>query len=298
MLKIAHPAEDLLQSNFQTEALLHIERRDPGLHVQRVVLALNGEAELLLSFEGQTRVVRMVTFMEGTLLRHAPVTTKQQRNMGAELARLGEALKDFDHPAADHVLLWDIQNAESLRSMFDVFDPECRAWMEGYLDTFSRDVKPLFQHMRKQIVHNDLNSDNALVQPNDPDAVAAILDFGDMVRTPLINDVVVAVAYALGEPDAMFEAPKAFLEGYQSVTPLAPEELDAFYDLLMTRMMLRLTLTEWRANRFPENKEYILRNNERTWRQFEKLRSMTQDEVEKALFGASPISAEAFEWRI
>ncbi|MDT4840063.1 Homoserine kinase [compost metagenome] len=298
VLKIAHPAEDRLLSNFQAEALLHVEKRDPGIHVQRVVRALTGETELNLVFDGQSRTVRMVTYMEGTLLRHAPVTMNQQRNLGIELARLGCALKDFDHPAADHVLLWDIQNADGLRTMFDVFDPERRSWMEGYLETFVQEVKPLFSHMRKQVVHNDLNSDNALVQPNDPDQIAAILDFGDMVRTPLVNDVVVAAAYALGESDSLLDAPRAFLEGYQSVTPLTAEELDVFYDLLMVRMVLRLTLTEWRASRFPENRDYILRNTRRSWRQFEQLRSMSRAEVEERLFGGARPSASTIEWRL
>ncbi|MCY1309628.1 hypothetical protein D9M70_597390 [compost metagenome] len=119
-----------------------------------------------------------------------------------------------------------------------------------------------------------------------------------MVRTPLVNDVVVAAAYALGESDSLLDAPRAFLEGYQSVTPLTAEELDVFYDLLMVRMVLRLTLTEWRASRFPENRDYILRNTRRSWRQFEQLRSMSRAEVEERLFGGARPSASTIEWRL
>lgn len=297
VLKVAHPAEDRLLSNLQSEALLHVEMRDPGLHVQRVLRGLNGSSELALEFEGQVRIVRMVSYLEGTLLRHAPVSLAQQRNLGIELARLSVALRDFDHPGADHVLLWDIQHSEGLRAMFDVFDAERRPWMEEILETFVKDVKPLLSRLRKQVVHNDLNSDNALVQPDDMDQIAGILDFGDMVRTALVNDVAVAVAYALGDGEALLEAPRAFLEGYQSVTPLTDEEMDIFHDLLMVRMVLRLTLTEWRAARFPENSEYILRNTPRTWTQFERLRSMSRAQVEQGLFGERPVVASTIEWR-
>lgn len=297
VLKIAHPAEERLLSNLQSEALLHVEARDPQLHVQRVIRGLNGNAELALEFDGQVRIVRMVSYLEGTLLRHAPVSLLQQRNLGIELARLSVALQDFEHPGADHVLLWDIQHAEGLRPMFDVFDPVRRPWMEETLDIFVNQVKPVLARLRKQVVHNDLNSDNALVRPDAPEQIAGILDFGDMVRTALVNDVVVAVAYALGDGDALLEAARAFLEGYQSVMPLTDEELDVFYDLLMVRMVLRLTLTEWRAARFPENSEYILRNTPRTWTQFEQLRSMSRNQVEQGLFGARPITASAIEWR-
>ncbi|MFG0359810.1 phosphotransferase [Pseudomonas sp. zbq_11] len=297
VLKIAHPAEDRLLANFQSEALLHVEQRDPGLHVQRVIRALGGQSELALEFDGQTRIVRMVSYLEGTLLRHAPVSPEQQFNLGVELARLGVALRDFEHPSADHMLLWDIQHVERLRPMFDVFEPLHRAWVEEALARYVEHAKPVLSGLRRQVVHNDLNSDNALVDPQDPSRVAAILDFGDMVRTALVNDVVVAVAYALGDGEQLLDAPRAFVDGYQSVTPLTDDELEIFHDLLMVRMALRLTLTEWRASRFPENRDYILRNTPRTWTQFEQLRGLSREQVESALFGERGLSARAIEWR-
>ncbi|WP_262137622.1 phosphotransferase [Pseudomonas sp. Marseille-Q5117] len=297
VLKIAHPAEDRLLANFQSEALLHIEQRDPGLHVQRVIRGLNGKSELELEFEGQPRIVRMVSYMEGTLLRHAPVSLEQQRNLGIELARLGLALRDFDHPSADHMLLWDIQHVERLQPMFEVFDAVRRPWVEEALQRYVSHVKPVLSGLRRQVVHNDLNSDNALVDPQDPTRIAAILDFGDMVRTSLVNDVVVAVGYAFGEGENLLEAPRSFLEGYQSVTPLTENELEVFHDLLMVRMALRLTLTEWRASRFPDNRDYILRNTPRTWQQFEQLRAMRRDQIEQALFGEPASTAVDIEWR-
>ncbi|AUZ58564.1 Aminotransferase [Pseudomonas sp. XWY-1] len=297
VLKIAHPAEDRMLANFQSAALLHVEQRDPGLHVQRVIRALDGRSELALEFEGQTRIVRMVSYLEGTLLRHAPVSLEQQFNLGVELARLGVALRDFEHPSADHMLLWDIQHAERLRPMFDVFEPVHRAWVEEALERYVSHAKPVLAGLRRQVVHNDLNSDNALVDPQDPSRVAALLDFGDMVRTALVNDVVVAVAYALGDGEQLLEAPRAFIEGYQSVTPLSDDELAIFHDLLMVRMALRLTLTEWRASRFPENRDYILRNTPRTWTQFEQLRTMPRQRVEQMLFGERGLAASAIEWR-
>lgn len=284
VLKITHPAEDALTSNFQTMALLHIEEVDPTLPVQRVVRSLSGEIELRLSFSGQLRTVRVVTYMEGVLLRHAPVSLTQQYNLGAVLARLDRALASFEHPADDHVLLWDIQRADHLKSMLEVFEPGPRGVMQHYLQLFEEQIKPAYRTLRTQVVHNDLNSDNALVAPNDTDRVAAILDFGDMVRTPLINDVAVGVSYQLGEGDELLSGANSFLKGFNSVTQLQEQELAILHDLIMIRMVIRITLTEWRASRFPENRDYILRNTARSWRQFEQLQKLGREAVELALF--------------
>ena len=44
ILKVANPAESAVSINFQTEALLWLERRDPGLPVPKVVRALDGRS--------------------------------------------------------------------------------------------------------------------------------------------------------------------------------------------------------------------------------------------------------------
>jgi len=280
VLKFAHPGEDSEVSNLQTEALLHIEKADPELPVQRVIRTLKGESELRLTIEGEIRTVRLVSYLEGQLLRHAPSSLLQKRNLGVILARLGKSLRDFDHPAANHTLVWDIQHADRLRGMVaEIGNAKHRGLLNGILDNFVREVKPRYASMRTQIVHNDLNSDNALVSPENPDQVAAVLDFGDMVRTPLINDVAVGAAYQLGGVEHLLDGAKAFVAGYNSVTPLKSDELALMYDLIMTRMVVRITITEWRAERFPENAAYILRNTARAWEQMHALMLMSKEAV-------------------
>lgn len=280
VLKFAHPGEDSEVSNLQTEALLHIEQADPELPVQRVIRTNAGEAELRLPIGGEVRTVRLVSYLEGQLLRHAPSSLEQKRNLGIILARLGKALRDFDHPAANHTLVWDIQHADSLRGMVsEISNQEHKDLLNGILDVFVRDVKPRYASMRTQIVHNDLNSDNALVNPENPDEVTAVLDFGDMVRTPLINDVAVGAAYQLGDVDQLLAGAKAFVAGYHSVTPLKSDEFSLMYDLIMTRMVVRIAITEWRAERFPENAAYILRNTSRAWEQIHTLAALDKEQV-------------------
>ncbi|WP_163066531.1 phosphotransferase, partial [Acinetobacter baumannii] len=48
-----------------------------------------------------------------------------------------------------------------------------------------------------QVVHNDFNPHNVLAGATDDDEIAGVIDFGDMVRSPLIQDLATACAYQL-----------------------------------------------------------------------------------------------------
>jgi Ser/Thr protein kinase RdoA (MazF antagonist) len=52
--KLIHPAEDLAVTNFQTSVLLHIERTDPTLPIQRIVATRDGLKEKRVSLEDGT----------------------------------------------------------------------------------------------------------------------------------------------------------------------------------------------------------------------------------------------------
>lgn len=114
------------------------------------------------------------------------------------LARLDIALSGFDHPAGALQLPWDIQRADSARGLLvDVADDARRALVHGALDRFEHDAKPVLHALPTQPIHNDFNSYNLLVDANDTDRIAAVLDFGDMVRAPTVDDLAVAAAYQI-----------------------------------------------------------------------------------------------------
>lgn len=67
--------------------------------------------------------------------------------------------------------------------------------------------------MRKAVVHNDANDHNVVVEETGSffkkksKAVAAVIDFGDMVYTELVNNVAITLAYAmLAKPQPMSAA--------------------------------------------------------------------------------------------
>lgn len=284
LLKVVNPGEDPSVSNFQTMALLHIASRDPGLPVQRVLCSLNGAPELRLHFPADgERTVRMVSFSRGTLQSSTRPSAAQRRNVGRTLARLQVALADFVHPAADHDLTWDLKHSSRLRALLSAIDDVGRrSALASCLDGFDARVSGILPGLRTQVVHNDLSGDNVVVDPDDPAIVTGILDFGDMVRTPAVIDAAVGASYQL-QPDGRLEPALDFLSGFHAVRPLEEAEIEILYDLIVTRTVMRIAIPEWRAARFPDNREYILRNIPSVWSQFESLRHLSRDQATAAI---------------
>jgi Ser/Thr protein kinase RdoA (MazF antagonist) len=267
VLKVSNPAESRQVIDFQTRALLHIAQVNPNLPVPRLVPTRAGAAEWVLALENETpRIVRVLSFLQGVPFHRVSASSTLRRNLGAETARLDLAMRGFFHPAAGHELMWDLKHASRVRDLLvHIQDEARRALAQGYLDTFEAHALPKLPRLRAQVIHNDLNPHNVLVSPDDHSRIAGIIDFGDMVHAPLINNLAVAAAYQLRSGSHPLETAAEMIAAYHRVLPLEPEELDILFDLIMTRMVLTVAITGWRAARYPENATYILRNSPQAW---------------------------------
>ena len=90
--------------------------------------------------------------------------------------------------------------------------------------------------------------------------LTGIIDFGDMVHTPLVCDLAVACSYQIGDGPRPIEAIGRLLAGYAAILPLERAELDLLPDLMRMRHAATLTIGAWRARRYPANAAYLRRN--------------------------------------
>ena len=66
-----------------------------------------------------------------------------------------------------------------------------------------------------------MNPDNIVVKHRDSSQIAGLIDFGDMVYAPLINEPAVAAAYQSVSCADLFLGTTDILKGYHSANPLA-----------------------------------------------------------------------------
>ena len=221
-------------------------------------------------------------------MHSAPASPARRRAMGEMAARISLGLQGFAHAGADHVLQWDIRQASTLRPLLSHVPQDIAALCAATLDRFDAEVAPRLAACRWQVVHNDLNPHNVLVDAEKPDQIAGVLDFGDMVRTPLVCDLGVAASYQV-DPSAALESLVDFTAAYHRVLPLTPLELALVPDLTATRMLTTICITAWRAARYPENSAYILRNYPSARAGLLALAALPRADVLSALTAACPM---------
>lgn len=248
VLKIANAAEDRIVTEFQIEALLHIEAKgDTSIRTPRIFRALDGSSHFVLDADGKSHVARVVTYLQGEPLGDRVPDANLCRDMGAYLARLGRSLADFEHPGAEQSLLWDMKEALKLREILpSLEDPAVRDLVAGTLDDFEQHALPVFDSLRWQVIHSDLHSDNLLVEGDGSLRVAGVIDFGDMLRSPLIVDVAVGSSYLRAFEGNPLGKIVEFLAAYHREVPLMRAEIDILHDLIRARLAATVTILGWR----------------------------------------------------
>jgi hydroxylysine kinase len=282
VVKCANRAEPRAVTEFQTAALLHLEGK--SLPVPRVIRSRDGATGV----DTPQGLLRVLSYLDGLPLHMAPRSAAQRAAMGQMAARISTGLQGFHHPGSDHVLQWDIRQAGALRPYLAQVPDHLRGLCTQVLDRFDAEVFPALTGCRWQVVHNDLNPHNILVDETNPDQIAGVLDFGDMVRTPLVCDLAVAASYQV-DAALPLQSLTEFVAAYHQILPLTAVELSLVADLTAARMLTTLCITSRRAARYPENAPYILRNFPAAETGLMALTALPREAVQQALTAACPM---------
>lgn len=285
VVKISNPSEPLAVVDFQIAALEYIARVAPGLPAPRMVRTLGGQTHDSVALAGGGRTcVRMLTYLDGVQIRETPRTAAQRRAMGTLLAELNIALRDFSHPSATHDLLWNVSAAQRLTANLDAIeDAPRRALAESFMTRFTEHVLPRLPALRSQVIHNDYHLYNVLVAPEDHQRIVGIIDFGDMLHAPLVGEVATAAAFHMAGSADPFEGAAQFVGAYHATLPLNEMEQEVVADLMATRHLITVLISEWRAKRYPQNRAYIMRHNPASWEALELMADLSRDQARDLL---------------
>jgi 4-aminobutyrate aminotransferase-like enzyme/Ser/Thr protein kinase RdoA (MazF antagonist) len=240
ILKVMRPGCARSLVEMQCEALDHVGRRDPTIPIPRVVRARDGQCFVTAADQqGAERLVWVTTVLPGRLygqIRPQPLSLV--RELGVALAKLDNALEDFDHPDLHRELKWDIRRSAWIRDHLDLIAGEKRrALIREIITTFETDHLSHLDSLAVAPIHNDANDYNLLVQSNEHGSrLSGIIDFGDMVAAPTVIELAVAGAYAVLNQERPVAALSELVAGYNSVRLLSDGEIALVYPLVRTRL--------------------------------------------------------------
>ncbi len=254
VLKVTDAAHDEIPAAIA--ALRHVAATDPRFPVPRVIPSASGEPWVTVAAGDRAYRVSAFSFLSGECLPPGPLDRTRAHGIGASLGRLQHALRGFMHPGALRPLLWDARRASYLVAWVgSIPDPALQPVVEGLLDR-SAALRPRLDQLPTQVIHHDFNRANLLANAQS-EAIAGVLDFGDLLHGPRIQDVAVAIAYAaLDHPDPL-EPATAVLSGFLDTVALEPEEIDLLRELVSIRFAQSLTIAHHRVRLHPHNTDYI-----------------------------------------
>ena len=278
VLKVASPNERPELVDLQVKTLEHLKQGNP-----RVAQTETPDSR---------RWVRLLDYVPGVLLAAvSPQSARLLRSLGAKVASVDLALKEFDHPAAHRELQWDLLHLGALRGETDrVQDSRLKSLAKGLLERIELEVLPIAAKLRRQVIHGDPNDYNVIVRD---DEVVALIDFGDVVHSATVCDLAIAAAYAMTGKNDPLGAAAHVVGGYESVLPLVDAEKRLLYPLILARLVMSVVISAARKERAPGDAYYTV-HEQRAWRVLEQLHEMPFEIARDVLFSSeSPTSDDS-----
>jgi 4-aminobutyrate aminotransferase-like enzyme/Ser/Thr protein kinase RdoA (MazF antagonist)/murein DD-endopeptidase MepM/ murein hydrolase activator NlpD len=256
VVKIANTNESPVVCEMQAAVLIHLAIVAPELAVPRVRRTADGATLGSWASATSAHVVRCVSYLQGTPLGELAPGSVAPGHIGRFLGALSRGLASFGHPAAHRgEFLWDLDQAQECRSLVThIAAPDDRLLVERAFAQHAERVAPLLVGLRKAVIHGDANDYNVIVGP---DGQIGLIDFGDMVFASQVNELAIALAYALmGAPDVVATA-SAMIAGYVAEFPLHEVEASMLFDLVGARLAMSVSISSRRSAEHPDN-EYLL----------------------------------------
>lgn len=256
-----HDGEDIV--GLQVDALRHIRRRDPSLAVPEVLPDKQGRFLCRVTTgSGASHLLRLVSYLPGTPVGDASITLRTWREIGSFMGKLNIALGSFFHAAAranDHP--WDTSNCLRFQPLTEhIADASAHKLVNRVFDRFREHVKPRLDATRHQVIHQDAHSGNVLVDPDNPERVAGLIDFGDMLYGPIVADLAIVPDRTEQDSGQLLDFICHAALGFDTTFPLVESEVDLLFDTVCARYALGATIVAAR-NALHDNQPRHMESN-------------------------------------
>ncbi len=250
----------------------------------------DGEYVKLLEIEGQLKICRMLTYLEGELLGNAHHTEELFSVFGSFLANMDLELEPIEsYTIRSRQWTWDLQYYQLNKKYIpDIASAKDRNTVNYFFQQFEKNVVPRFTELRKQVIHNDANEWNVLVHGNE---IAGIIDFGDLVHTHLINELAVALPYVCYGKEDPLKWAQIIVKAYHKILPLQEVEISALYYSMAVRMCSSVCNAAHSKRINPDN-TYAFSSEKAFWKLIYRWLSISPIEAENAFREAAGFSIQ------
>lgn len=228
------------------------------------IKAVDGKYVQIHKINGQKVICRMLSFLEGEMLGSIKNTKEMFKSLGIFLAKMNLNLQSYNNNIIKaRVWHWDLQYFHLNKKYIDyITNAKDRSLVKYFFYQFQENVSPLIPSLRKSIIHSDANEWNVLIQNG---KVSSIIDFGDLVYSPLINEIAIAMTYASYDKENPLDWALIILKSYNSEIPILEMEIKTLYYLIAARLCISLCNAAYSKKINPEN-NYAFSSEKSGWK--------------------------------
>ncbi len=301
VFKIAHSSVSASVLDLQTKALHHL-RAEMDI-IPEVIPAKDGADTIRVKAQnGAEYRARLLSYIDGIPLSDfRPHSVPLLADLGRRLGQFSARMQSFDHAEKRQAYRWNIRNFKEVARYGRDLPPARKAILGYFLQRYRDEVLPILPGLRGSFVYNDANDTNILIRAAGFSAqVAGFIDWGDMVYSPTVTDLAVALAYIMMHAPRPVEKALPVIAAYHRVFPLSETEIRALFPLIAARLCLSVCISWHQQKNEPENRHLSV-SESGAWDLLEKLRGLHPHYAHYLFrdacgFSACPRSEEIQDW--
>jgi Ser/Thr protein kinase RdoA (MazF antagonist) len=156
-----------------------------------------------------------------------------------------KALKGFDHKASKHFMPWNLSNGIAVsRNLWVDAAEDIKSLATPMLDRLRNEVLPALNSCPSQVIHNDAHPSNLLRADVKAQEVVGLIDFGDMVYAPIINELAVTATTFQRCSAEDLSIVENLLIGFHRTHPLSNAEVTLLWDAIILRLFITVLLSD------------------------------------------------------
>ena len=244
------------------------------------IYSFNKNCYEIIKSSNHKYIIRILSYIEGVFLGKFNPTKNNLKEIGYFIGNLNKQLKNYSNESiSSRKLHWDIQNLNlNKKHLKYISDPSDRKIVLFFFQQFNEFVSPILNELRTSIIHNDTNEWNILFQKNKK---VSIIDFGDLAKTQLVNEIATAMTYVSYTQEKPLENASIILKSYNEVIKLTDIEISLLYYLMAAKLCISVCNSAYSKKINPSNK-YALISEKNAWKMLRYLVKISPEYVENS----------------
>ena len=259
VVKISHPSESVKQLNFQDDLIKHLRSNSSLVKIYPKICHNN---ILFYNDLNQRKcAVRVLTYIDGKMYAKSKITDEIEISFGKFLGLQTNQLKNFIHKEAIRNFIWNPENIQWINDYLYLFKGERKKIINNAIFHNEHFVQKNKKNLKYSVTHGDPNDYNIVICDK---GVKGFIDFGDSLYAPVINDLAIALSYALMRSDNLYKTLQNIIRAFNNNYSLSSEEIYSLLGLIKSRLAITLVMAAKQKLKYPEN-DYLSISEKNAW---------------------------------